>query len=340
MLVSWNVTKRCNLYCEHCYRDSGPNASTEGQLSTEEGYRLIDQIKSAGFRLLIFSGGEPLIRKDLGDLIRYASENGLRTALGSNGTLLTADKARELKAAGLSGIAISIDSADPSSHNRFRNAADGWERAVQGIIFAQQAGLKVQINMTLKEDNVDDFEQVTQLAEELNVASLHPFFLVPTGRGLHIEEEALKHERYFTVLRNVLEKQRETTLEIKPTCAPQFMPLAKSMDIDMRYTRGCLAGIAYCSVLPDGDVHICPYLPVKVGNVREMPFDEIWRHNSVFEDLRNFKKYEGACGSCSDIKTCGGCRARSFYYSGGNYLAEEPWCHKRPLQQTVREDWK
>ncbi|MNW33754.1 Antilisterial bacteriocin subtilosin biosynthesis protein AlbA [compost metagenome] len=337
MLISWNVTKRCNLYCEHCYRDSGPDASVEGQLNTEEGYRLIDQIHTAGFRLLIFSGGEPLIRDDLCDLIRYASDRGLRSAMGSNGTLLTADKARELKDAGLSGVAISIDSADPSSHNRFRNAADGWEKAVEGIRYAQQAGLKVQINMTLKEDNVDDFEQVAQLAEELSVSSLHPFFLVPTGRAVHIEEDALKHERYFSVLRSVLKKQRDTEIEIKPTCAPQFMPLAKSMNIEMRYTRGCLAGVAYCSVLPDGDVHICPYLPVKVGNVRDIPFDEIWRDNPVFHDLRNFKKYEGACGSCSDIKTCGGCRARSFYYSGGNYLAEEPWCHKRPLKQNVRE---
>ncbi|WP_410767905.1 radical SAM protein [Fontibacillus sp. BL9] len=337
MLISWNVTKRCNLYCEHCYRDSGPEASLDGQLTTEEGRRLIDQIKEAGFRLLIFSGGEPLIRGDLTELVAYAASIGLKPAIGSNGTLLTAAKARELKDAGLGGIAISIDSADPASHNRFRNAADGWEKAVEGIRHAQAAGLKVQINMTLKEDNVDDFEQVAQLAEELNVASLHPFFLVPTGRAVHIEEEALKHERYYIVLRKVLLKQQGTRIEIKPTCAPQFMPLAKNMNMEMRYTRGCLAGVAYCSILPDGDVHICPYLPVKVGNVRETPFADIWRDNPVFQDLRNFKKYEGACGSCPDVRTCGGCRARSFYYSGGNFLAEEPWCHKRPPAQKVME---
>lgn len=337
MLVSWNVTKRCNLYCEHCYRDSSPESSLEGQLTTGEGRRLMDQIKEAGFRLLIFSGGEPLIRGDLTELVAYAASIGLKPAIGSNGTLLTAAKARELKDAGLGGIAISIDSADPAAHNRFRNAADGWEQAVEGIRHAQAAGLKVQINMTLKEDNVDDFEQVVQLAEELSVASLHPFFLVPTGRAVHMEEEALKHERYYTVLRKVLQKQQGTRIEIKPTCAPQFMPLAKNMHMDMRYTRGCLAGVAYCSVLPDGDVHICPYLPVKVGNVRETSFADLWRDNPVFQDLRNFKKYEGACGSCPDVRTCGGCRARSFYYSGGNFLAEEPWCHKRPTVQNVVE---
>lgn len=330
MLISWNVTKRCNLYCEHCYRDSGPDASDEGRLTTGEGRRLIDQIQAAGFRLLIFSGGEPLIREDLTELIAHAASRGLKSAMGSNGTLLTAAKARRLKEAGLDGIAISIDSAEPDSHNRFRNSPDGWEKAVQGIRHAREAGLKVQINMTLKEDNVDDFDRVARLAEELDVASLHPFFLVPTGRAVNMEEDALKHERYYQVLRNVLQRQRTTRIEIKPTCAPQFMPLARSLHLEMRYSRGCLAGVGYCSILPNGDVHICPYLPVKVGSVRETPFEELWRDNPVLRDLRNYKKYEGACGSCRDIGICGGCRARSYYYSGGNYLAEEPWCHKRP----------
>jgi radical SAM protein with 4Fe4S-binding SPASM domain len=270
-----------------------------------------------------------LIREDLCELIEYASSIGLRPALGSNGTLLTAAKAAELKKAGLGGIAISIDSATPEYHNRFRNAPEGWQQALEGIRYAREAGLRVQINMTLTEGNMDDFVQVAQLAEELHVSSLHPFFLVPTGRAVHIEEDGLKRERYYSVLRSVLSKQKSTSLEIKPTCAPQFMPLAKSMGLEMRYTRGCLAGVSYCSVLPNGEVHICPYLPVKVGNVREQPFDEIWRDNPVFRDLRDFKKYEGECGSCPDVGICGGCRARSYYYSGGNFMAEEPWCYKR-----------
>lgn len=331
MLVSWNVTKRCNLYCEHCYRDSGPDSPIDSQLSTEEGKLLITQIRDAGFRLLILSGGEPLIREDLTELVAYASSVGLRPALGSNGTLLTADKAAELKRAGLGGIAISLDSADPEHHNRFRNASEGWQQAVQGIKYAQEAGLRVQINMTLTEENTEHFEQVAKLAEELKVASLHPFFLVPTGRGIQIEEESLKRDRYYSVLRNVLSLQKSSSLEIKPTCAPQFMPLAKSMGLEMRYTRGCLAGVAYCSILPDGDVHVCPYLPVKAGNVREQSFDTIWRESPVFHQLRNFEEYEGACGSCPDVGICGGCRARSFYYSGGNLMAEEPWCYKREL---------
>lgn len=335
MLVSWNVTRRCNLYCEHCYRDSGPESPTEGELTTEEGRRLIDQIKEAGFRMLIFSGGEPLTRGDLCGLIAYAAGRGLRAALGNNGTLLDSAKAAELKEAGLAGIAISIDSASPAYHNRFRKASDGWERAVLGIRYAREAGLKVQINMTLTTENMDDFERVAALAEELDVSSLHPFFLVPTGRGIYIEENALKREHYFTALKNVLAKRKTTSVEIKPTCAPQFMPLAKSMGLNLRYTRGCLAGVAYCSILPNGEVHICPYLPVKVGDVRERPFHEIWETSPAFQDLRNFEKYEGSCGSCRNVGICGGCRARSYYYSGGNYLAEEPWCHKRPAARAA-----
>jgi len=330
VLISWNVTKACNLYCKHCYRNSGPDVPTDGELATEEGKRLLDGIKRAGFRLVILSGGEPLMRRDLCELIAYAGSLGLRTAIGSNGTLLTRSAAAELKTAGLSGAAISLDSRDPAFHNSFRNRPDAWEKAIQGIRHCQEAGLDVQINMTLSEDNAGHFPAVADLAEELEVKALHPFFLVPTGRGVRMEEDMLRQARYFAVLRSVLDRGSKSRLEIKPTCAPQFLPMARDMELKMRFTRGCLAGTAYCCVLPDGDVHICPYLPVKAGSVREAPFDEIWRTSAVFGELRDYSRYGGACGACSDIGLCGGCRARAYAYHEGNYMAEEPWCYKTP----------
>lgn len=328
MLISWNVTKVCNLYCKHCYRNSGPDACTERELTTEEGKRLLEGIRKAGFRLVILSGGEPLMRKDLFELITYACTLGLRTALGTNGTLMTKAVAERLKAAGLAGAAISLDSSDPVFHNGFRNRSDAWQKAVEGIRRCQEAGLDVQINMTLSEENAEHFPAVADLAEELGVRALHPFFLVPTGRGTGIEEEMLRQTRYFDVLRTVLDRGKRSRLDIKPTCAPQFLPMARDMDLPMRYTRGCLAGVAYCCILPDGDVHICPYLPVKAGSVRETPFDEIWQDSGVFRRLRDYSGYGGACGSCSDIGLCGGCRARAYAYHNGDYMAEEPWCYK------------
>lgn len=128
------------------------------------------------------------------------------------------------------------------------------------------------------------------------------------------------------MIRTVMEKQGNVDLELKPTCAPQFVPIAKDMGISTRFTRGCIAGISYCCILPNGDVHICPYLPVKVGNVRENPFNKIWVQSKIFGKLRNFGEYEGRCGECSSIDICGGCRARAYYYNDGNFMSEDPWC--------------
>ncbi|MDD2569185.1 MAG: radical SAM protein [Clostridia bacterium] len=328
MLISWNTTKRCNLYCKHCYRESGPDEDTVKELSTEEGKKLIDEIKKAGFRILILSGGEPLLREDIYELVAKTKTAGLVPAMGSNGTLLTKEAANELKKNGLAGIAISVDSMDATYHDEFRGVEGAFDLTQAGIENALAAGLRVQINLTLTENNQDEFEKIVDHYEKKGVHAIHPFFLVPTGRALSMEEEGLRSQAYFGMIKKILEKQHSTKLELKPTCAPQFMPMAKEMGLEQRFSRGCLAGIAYCCILPKGEVNICPYLPIEVGNVREKPFDEIWRDSEIFAKLRNYKNYEGNCGKCQYINICGGCRARAYYYKG-NYMAEEPWCFRR-----------
>jgi putative heme d1 biosynthesis radical SAM protein NirJ2 len=328
MLISWNLTKKCNLYCDHCYRESGPEADCSGELDTAAGKRLLGEIKAAGFRMVIFSGGEPLLRDDLCELAAHAAGLGLRPALGTNGILLSAEVAAALRDAGIAGVAVSLDSRDSAYHDRFRNAPGAWEAAVRGIRNALAAGLRVQINTTLTGNNFDQFPALTDFAAELGVQALHPFFLVPTGRGRNLAEDALKSGQYFRMIETILEKQKESAIELKPTCAPQFIPMAKEMGLAMRFTRGCLAGVAYCCILPDGEVHVCPYLPVTAGNVTEQPFDAIWRDSGTFRALRDYQAYQGRCGQCADIGSCGGCRARAYYYSGGDYLAEEPWCFR------------
>ncbi len=327
MILSWNTTKKCNLFCKHCYRDSGPEVESMNELNTDEGKKLIDEIQSAGFKILILSGGEPLLRKDIFELTSYAFQIGLRPALGSNGTLITSEIAEKLVKSGLSTVSISLDSLQCEYHDKFRNINGAWKKAVSGIENALTSGLRVQINTTLTDNNFDQFEDMVDFAIDLGVNALHPFFLVPTGRGKEIEEDSLKMEKYFQMIRTVMEKQKNISIELKPTCAPQFMPIAKDMGIPMRFARGCIAGISYCCILPNGDVHICPYLPVKVGNVREKPFNTIWAQSSVFKKLRNFEKYEGRCGQCSRINICGGCRARAYHYNDGNFMSEDPWCN-------------
>lgn len=328
MLISWNTTKKCNLNCVHCYRESGMNVDTGKELTTEEGKKLIGEISKAGFRLLILSGGEPLLREDIFELVGAAKEARIMPAMGTNGTLLTREIADELYSAGLKGIAISIDSLDETYHDEFRGQQGAFNKAQEGIENALSSGLRVQINMTVTDKNQEEFGNMVSYYEKMGVHAIHPFFLVPTGRALSMEEDSLKETAYYSMIRRVLNLQNTTTLELKPTCAPQFMPMAKEMGLSQRFSRGCLAGTGYCCILPEGQVNICPYLPVGAGNVREKPFDEIWESSPVFLELRDIRNYKGACGRCEYAGICGGCRARAYYYNG-SYMAEEPWCFRR-----------
>lgn len=327
MILSWNTTKKCNLSCKHCYRESGPDVTSENELDTSQGKKLIDQIREAGFKILILSGGEPLLRDDIFDLAYYAHSNGLRPALGSNGMMISSKIADKIFSSGISVVSISLDSASKSYHDDFRNSHGSWNKAVNGIKNSIDAGLKVQINTTLTENNFEQFEDVVDMATNLGVGAVHPFFLVPTGRGVNIEQDSLKRDKYFQMIKMVMKMQDGTDLELKPTCAPQFIPISEEMGIKTRFTRGCIAGIHYCCILPNGDVHICPYLPVKTGNVIDKPFNKIWSENEVFKKLRNFSEYKGQCGGCSNLNICGGCRARAYHYNNGDYMSEDPWCN-------------
>ena len=324
MLISWNTTKKCNMYCEHCYRDSGPEKQPD-ELNTREGKELIDEIVKAGFRLIIFSGGEPLLREDIYELVEHAADRGIRPVLGSNGSLICRDVARRLKQSGAAGIGISLDSIDPETHDQFRQTEGAWQKAVEGIKNCIAAGMPVQVNTTITENNYDQFEDITDFAIDLGVRAVHPFFLVPTGRGKAIERDSVRARRYHEMIEEVMDKQRQVDIELKPTCAPQFMAVAEEQHMQLRFSRGCLAGTSYCCILPEGEVHICPYLPVEAGNIREMPFSEIWEESEIFQQLRSLD-YEGNCGLCDYADICGGCRARAYFYSDGDYMAGDPWC--------------
>lgn len=323
MIVSWNTTNDCNMFCDHCYRDAGCKA--EDELNTAEARTLLEQIAKAGFKIMIFSGGEPLMRTDIVELVAYATSLGLRPVFGTNGTLLTLELAKQLKEAGAMGMGISLDSLDKQKHDDFRKFPGAWDGAVRGMKICKEVGLPFQIHTTIMDWNSDEVEAITDFAVELGAVAHHFFFLVPTGRAVSIEEESLKAEAYEEVLTRIMEKQKTVDIELKPTCAPQFMRIAKQMGVDMRFSRGCLAGTHYCIIGPKGQVQPCAYLNIPLGDVRVTPFDEIWRNHEVFNSLRTLD-YKGGCGSCEFKRACGGCRARAAYYNEGDYMAEEPWC--------------
>ncbi len=328
MIISWNTTRRCNQFCRHCYRAAGPEADPD-ELSTQEGRKLLEQIARAGFKIMVLSGGEPLMRPDIYELAAHGTQQGLRVVLGTNGTLLTPEVVAKLKQAGVARVGISLDDTDPAVHDEWRRMPGAWEASVRGMRTCLEGGLPFQIHTTVTERNEAIITDLTDLAVELGAVGHHVFFLVPAGRGADIEAETLKASQYELLLGRILDKQREVSIELKPTCAPQFMRIAKRKGIPMRYTKGCLAGTSYCVIIPNGDVQPCPYLPLRVGNVRETDFSRIWAENPVFQRLRN-EKPSGRCGDCDYESICGGCRARAYYYSGGDYMAQEPWCLYRP----------
>lgn len=323
MIMSWNTTNKCNMYCKHCYRDSGNKAKNE--LSTEEGKLLLDEVVKAGFKIMIFSGGEPLMRPDIYELVEYAAKIGLRPVLGSNGTLITLEVARKLKAAGVMGIGISLDSLNPVKHDEFRKYKEGWNKAVTGMKNCKEVKLPFQIHTTVMDWNKNEILDITDFAISMGAVAHHIFFMVPTGRGTSIENEVLSKMQYEKTLKDIMLKQKEVSIELKPTCAPQFMRIAKENDVKTRFRKGCIAGTSYCIISPSGNVQPCAYLNLPIGNVRETPFSEIWNDSLVFKRLRTLD-YKGKCGVCSYKKACGGCRARAAFYNDEDIMAEDIWC--------------
>lgn len=333
LILSWNVTKRCNLFCEHCYRESDMKHYND-ELTLDEGKKLIDGIaKTKKFKILILSGGEPLLRNDIYDLIEYTLEKGIMPVLGTNATMIDKSTALKLKNSGIKALGISLDSCNSKEHDLFRSSKGAFDKTIEGIKNAVELGIKVQVNTTITKNNVNEFDDILELSENLGASALHPFFLVEAGRGKKISDKKLDDKSYIEALEYILKRSKNTKLEIKPTCAPQYIAIANELGINMRFTRGCIAGISYCCILPNGKVNVCPYMPVEAGDLREKSFDEVWENSEVFNNLRNRENYFGSCSTCMNFNICGGCRARA-YHQNGDYLGPDPisyLCHKENM---------
>lgn len=352
LVVSWNVTLNCNLKCPHCYIDS-TDRKTPTELNTDAAKMLIHQIAEVSRPLLILSGGEPLLREDIFELIQYGTERGLRMGMGSNGMLIDAEVASKLKKAGIKTVAISLDSNIPEQHDKFRGVKGCWEQAVNAIKELRKNDVLVQVNTTVTNRNYDQIDEIVSLSERLGVENFHLLFLVPTGRGSEIDD--ISPSKYEEMIKHVLAQNKTRKLKVKPSCAPQYMRIAQQMDVDTKHwIRGCLAGLYYCRIYSNGMVTPCPYLPISLGNIRERAFKDIWFNSEVLKDLRDFDKLKGRCGICEYQEVCGGCRARAYgvtrSFTGqcgglherselpGDYLAEDPWCVYDPKNSFSAEE--
>ncbi|MCE5245023.1 MAG: heme b synthase [Syntrophobacteraceae bacterium] len=339
-LVAWEVTRTCNLACIHC-RAAALDRPYENELSTEECFRLLDNIETFARPIVILTGGEPMLRPDVYDIAAYGNRKGFRMTMAVNGTLLTADSARKMIESGIQRISISLDGATAASHDAFRQVRGAFEGALGGMARARDAGLDFQVNTTITRQNLHELPAIQELVVSLGAVAHHIFLLVPMGRGKDLAEESIDAEQYEKTLHWFYEQKDHVPLQLKATCAPHYYRIlrqrARSDGKEVNFqtfgldavTRGCLGGTAFAFISHLGQVQPCGYLELDCGNVREKPFSEIWKTSEIFRNLRDFKKYEGKCGKCEYIRVCGGCRARA-HESTGNYLAPEPLCLYQP----------
>lgn len=327
-VVFLELTKVCNLNCVHCKAEAGKSLPEE--LTKREAFEFIDSLVSFSNPIFILTGGEPLMRDDLFDIASYATENGVRVALATNGTLIDEKKASNIKKSGIKRVSISLDGSNPDVHDKIRGVEGAFEKAISGIEVLKSHGVEAQINTTVTKQNLHDLSNVMELCLNLQLKALHLFLLVPVGCGLEIEKESqLSPVEYERTLNWLYKKSKQTELELKATCAPHYFRIAKSdtQRFGSSPTRrlGCLAGISVCFISSLGYVQPCGYLPLNAGNIREKGIEEIWQNAELFKSLRNPELLKGKCGVCEFRYACGGCRARA-YAKTGDFLDEEPCC--------------
>lgn len=334
--ISWNLTRRCNLLCDHCYIEAAPGPRGPDELSTAECVRIMDEIAEINpSALLILTGGEPLLRPDLPALAAAARERGFTVVLGTNGVLLTERQAERLHAAGVQGVSLSLDSIDPGRHDAFRRRPGAWQGAVRAAATCRAEGLDFSLHMSVMEWNAGEISAMAALAGELGATVLNLFFLVRCGRAEGLSD--LPASRYEAILADLVERSldpgRPDAPAVRVKCAPQYRRLVWERDprspLLATYAEGaCPAGRHYCRITPEGELTPSPYLPLAAGSLRQRSFAELWRTAPVFQELREAPR-GGRCGRCEFARVCGGCRCRAHAVHG-DYLAEDPACAYEP----------
>jgi AdoMet-dependent heme synthase len=360
-VISWNLTYRCNLACEHCYLDAGStpllsqpaegapgalrmigseNFADRSELGTEECFKVIDDIAAfAPECLTILTGGEPLLRRDILEIIRRAAERGLWVVVGTNGVCITENLARRLADAGARGLSLSLDALDPDRHDRFRMVRGAWRNTVEGAEILKRTGLPFIVQTTAGSHNLGELDAIADFAHDRLAAKVwNLYFLVPTGRGQFVSD--ITPAQYDEVLAALYRIQRKYSgrMLVNAKCAPHYVKTVLQQagnDADPKIrvysggAGGCPAGTHYMGIRPNGDVTPCPYLPVFAGNLRTSPLTDLWRSSELFTALRRRSSLGGRCGDCEMNAQCGGCRARAFGMTG-EVMAEDPLCTHVP----------
>jgi len=356
-LVIWETTRACDLACVHCRASAEPNPGP-GELSYQEGLRLIAQVRQMGTGILIFSGGDCLKRRDLPELIAYAKSLRIRAgAIPAVTAALTEDRLARLRESGLDQIAFSLDAANPADHDAFRRTTGVFVRTLRAIENANHIGFRVQINSLVNVHNQDQLEKLIALIRSLNIVFWEVFFLVPIGRGQEIP--LMSAEKFEEAFERIYNLQHQVDFIIKVTEAPHYRRFFYEKEMEKqglslgrpdheiavpdglkeisgprggigRAPLGVNSGKGFMFISHRGDVMPSGFLPIPAGNVRERSLADIYQHAPLFRELRDTSLLKGRCGNCPFKDMCGGSRARAYAMTG-DYLAEDPCCLYRCL---------
>lgn len=346
-IVSYAVTKACNLRCLHCHvsaREAMPD-----ELTLEEGKQAIEEMVELGTEVLLFSGGEPLLRKNFVlALTEHCIDLGVIPAMLTNGMLLDHKVALQLKEAGMMAVGIPIDSAKAECHDKLRNMLGTFEKAVNAVRASLDVDLKVIITTMALKNDFDEIPQRIEFISNLGVDQVAVYDLVPVGRGAEVMDLAMSQEQRVSLIKHLQQMQEDKDMvftmsggqPLYPEIVSEMHSLSGTKPKDLLLKQfwihapvGCHAGIVYFSLRPNGDVYPCTFLPVKVGNIREQRLSDIWRNSIVLNKLRERNLLKGKCGECEYRETCGGCRGRA-YACTGDYLETDPVCLRDLLLET------
>lgn len=347
-IVIWETTQACDLACVHCRACAQPVRSAL-ELSTVEAKRLIDEVAELAAPVFVLTGGDPLKRPDIFELVQYASDHGVRISLTPSATpLLTREAMVRLKKSGLARLAISLDGPTAEIHDKFRRVAGSYDWTLNAVRWAREIGLPVQINTTITRHNLQYLDSMIALLETLDIVLWSVFFLVPTGRGSSID--LISAEEFEQVFEKLYETSLRVEFDIKSTEAQHYRrfllqrrteekrkgnrnipPMVGTSTPDGigRAPRGINDGKGFVFVSHLGEVFPSGFLPISAGNVRKQSLTEIYRHSPLFVGLRETANLKGKCGVCEFREVCGGSRARSYALTG-DMFAEEPCCIWQP----------
>lgn len=347
--ISWNITRLCNLKCTHCYLPAGfvdtdefPHGyHRESELTQSECFRVIDEIAEINPHiLLILTGGEPLLRPDILEISKYASDTGFLVVMGTNGVLLNDEVVEKMQKHGVTGAGLSIDSIQPSQHDKFRGMPGAWKATMNGVEALKRAHLDFLVQTSVTQWNYEEIPEIVEFAYQIGAKVLNLYFLVRTGRGKTVMD--ISPAQYEKMLDTMFKLQKDYTgkMLIAAKCAPHYKRVIYEQQSDSAFLQGypsgtCPCGIYYCRISPEGELTPCPYLPVSVGNLKEESFVNLWNGAETFQELRDRSLLEGKCGVCEFKEVCGGCRARA-YATNGNYLAADESCEYQPGQNDYK----